>query len=136
MRAHEHLLFGMDIPIARMLGITGQSLGNDMATVMLPYQVDASNSRGEIGGGAIATALDLALAASVRAHDPDNYSVSTVELTSHFLSSCTGDLTVQARCTRRGGRICFAQGEALDAAGRLVATASGVFVLNARSLTR
>lgn len=125
----DGLLFGREIPMARLLGVQGRSLQDDQAVLVLPFRADIANSRGEVSGGAIATALDLALAACVRAHDPQSYTVSTAELTTHFIASGGGDLTMKARCTHLGSRICFAQGETFDAAGKLVATASGVFVL-------
>lgn len=126
-------LFGMDIPLARTTGLIGRSIGEDSAVIQMPYNKALSNSRGDVGGGAIATALDLALAAAVRAHAPDDFSVATVELSTQFVAPCVESLEVRGRCTSRGRRICFAQGEAIDRKGQLVATATGVFALNPRS---
>lgn len=125
-------LFGMHIPMAQAMGLVGHSMGNDCAVVEMPFNEVFANSRGDVSGGAITTVLDLALAAAVRSHDPEGFSVSTVELSTHFLASCASPFMVHARCTRRGKRICFAQGEARDPEDRVVATASGVFILNPR----
>ncbi|MNV62399.1 Thioesterase superfamily protein [compost metagenome] len=115
--------------MAKTMSLVGHAMGDDCAVVEMPFNEVFTNSRGDVSGGAITTVLDLSLAAAVRSHDPEGFSVSTVELSTHFLAPCTSPFKVHARCTRRGKRICFAQGEARDDEDRVVATASGVFVL-------
>ena len=49
------------------------------------------------------------------------------------IASCSGDVTLTARCDRRRRQLSFARGEARDANGKLVATATGVFMLAPRT---
>lgn len=123
------LLFGHDIPLARLYGLVGEQLGYDRATIRMPYRKDLANSRGHVHGGAMAMLFDSALACAVRAHEPQRFGVVTIDLTTHFLKSSTGDVVAHAHCERRGSTLCFARGEALDAQGRLLALATGTFRL-------
>lgn len=127
------LLFGLDIPLARAFGIEGLSIGDDEAQLRLPYDARYANSRGDVSGGAIGVLFDCGLAAAVRSHAPDRFGVVTVDLACHFVASCSGDVTLTARCDRRGRQPSFARGEARDANGKLVATATGVFILAPRT---
>ena len=49
------------------------------------------------------------------------------------IASCSGDVMLTAHCDRRGRQPSFARGEARDANGKLVATATGVFMLAPRT---
>lgn len=123
------LLFGHDIPLAKLYGLVGERLGDDSAEVRMPYRRELTNSRGDVHGGAITMLFDSTLACAVRAHDPQRFGVLTIDLTTHFLAGCAGDVVAHARCERRGARLCFARGEARDALGRLLAIATGTFRL-------
>ena len=126
------LLFGIDIPLARAFGIEGLAVGDDEAQLRLPYDARYANSRGDVSGGAIGVLFDCGLAAAVRSHAPDRFGVVTVDLSCHFIASCSGHVTLTARCDRRGRKLSFARGEARDADGNLIATATGVFILMPR----
>ncbi|HRO58032.1 MAG TPA: PaaI family thioesterase [Burkholderiaceae bacterium] len=127
------LLFGIDIPLASAFGIEGLSVGNDEARLRLPCDPRFANSRGDVSGGAIGVLFDCGLAATVRSHAPDRFGVVTVDLSCHFIASCAGDVTLTARCDRRGRTLSFARGEARDEHGKLIATATGVFILAPRT---
>lgn len=127
------VLFGLPMPMARAMGLRGVSVGGDQAQVSMDTQADMSNSRGQAHGGAIATLLDCTLAAAVRAHDPAGHGVATIDMTLHFVATGSGTLTASAHCDRRGRSISFARGEVRDAAGALVATATGSFKLMPRT---
>lgn len=127
------MFFGLPMAMARAMALRGERIGNDLAQVRMGFQPDQSNSRGDVHGGAIATLLDCALAASVRAHDPAAYGVATIDLTLHFVAAVSGDLVATAHCERRGRSISFARGEVRAADGTLVALATGTFKLIART---
>ena len=131
-----HELFGHSIALARVFGILGEEIGNDRARVRLPYHPDFTNSRGDVHGGALSVLFDSALACAVRAHDPQGFSVITVDLVVHFLASCRSDVLATAHCDRRGRHLCFARGEAFSPEGQLLATASGTFKLQHRLPTQ
>ncbi|MCM2345027.1 PaaI family thioesterase [Acidovorax soli] len=126
------MFFGLPMAMARAMALRGERIGNDMAQVRMGFQPDQANSRGEAHGGAIATLLDCALAASARAHDPAAYGVATIDLTLHYVAAGSGDLIATARCERRGRSISFARGEVRAEDGTLVALATGSFKLIAR----
>lgn len=126
------VLFGLPMRMAQTMAISGEAIGGDFVRLRMRHQEDYTNSRGDVHGGAIASLLDCALSAAVRAHDPANFGVATIDLTLHFLSAGGGDLIASARCERRGRSISFARGEVHTEDGTLVAMASGTFKLMAR----
>lgn len=121
--------FGLPMPMAAALNLTGTHIGGHRAQTLLPPHPAMSNSRGDVHGGLIATLLDCTLAAATRAHDPGRYGVATIDLTLHYLSPGRGALVGRAVCERRGRSVCFARGEAVDADGNIVAMATGSFKL-------
>ena len=127
------VLFGLPMPMARSLGLRGETIGDQRASIRMVYQPELANSRGDVHGGAIASLLDCALASSVRSHDPIAFGVATVDLTLHFVAVGQGDLIASARCERRGRSISFARGEVHSQDGVLVAMATGTFKLIARA---
>ena len=125
-------LFGLPMPMARAMALSGECIGNDRAQVRMAFQPEQANSRGDVHGGAIAALLDCTLASAVRAPDPAGYGVATIDLTLHFLAAGSGELVATACCERRGRSISFARGEVRAADGTLVALATGSFKLIAR----
>lgn len=126
------VLFALPMPMARIMALHGEKIGDDCAQVRMSFQPDQANSRGEVHGGAISTLLDCALASAARAHDPAAFGVATIDLTLHFVTAGRGDLIATARCERRGRSISFARGEVRAEDGTLVALATGSFKLIAR----
>jgi acyl-coenzyme A thioesterase PaaI-like protein len=104
------ILFGLPMPMARAMKLSGERIGEDRAQVRMGFQPDQANSRGDVHGGAIASLLDCALA-----------------------SAGSGDLIATAHCERRGRSISFARGEVRAEDGTLVALATGTFKLMARA---
>jgi len=131
--APADLLFGLRMPMSRVMAFKGERIGDDTARIRMAFQAEQANSRGEVHGGSIATLLDCVLASSCRAHDPEAYGVATIDLSLHYVSAGTGDLIVTARCERRGRSISFARGEVRTESGTLVALATGSFKLIARN---
>lgn len=131
--APADVLFGLPMPMSRVMAFKGERIGDDMAQIRMGFQAEQANSRGEVHGGSIATLLDCVLASSCRAHDPEAYGVATIDLSLHYVSAGKGDLIATARCERRGRSISFARGEVRMEDGTLVAMATGSFKLIARN---
>jgi acyl-coenzyme A thioesterase PaaI-like protein len=53
--------------------------------------------------------------------------MATIDITVSCFEPAVTDLTIQARCLRRGSSIAFCEGEVLDTAGKLIAKASASF---------
>lgn len=123
------MLFGVPIPMSRAMGIVGERVGTDRAQLRMRFQAEQANSRGDVNGGAIASLLDVALAAATRAHDPAAFGVITIDLTLHFVAAASGDVIATSHCERRGRSISFARGEARAEDGTLLALATGTFKL-------
>lgn len=127
--AADGMLFGLPMPMSRVMAFRGERIGEDSAQIRMAFQAEQANSRGEVHGGSIATLLDCALASACRAHDPEAYGVATIDLSLHYVSAGSGDLIATARCERRGRSISFARGEVRMQDGTLVAMATGSFKL-------
>ncbi len=127
------ILFGLPMPMARAMKLSGERIGDDRAQIRMGFQPDQANSRGDVHGGAIASLLDCALASACRSHDPTAFGVATIDLTLHYVSAGSGDLIATDHCERRGRSISFARGEVRSEDGTLVALATGTFKLMARS---
>lgn len=125
-------LFGARVPMVQALGLIGEELRLDYARVRLPFNPAFTNSRHQVHGGAMLAVLDCLLACAARSHDPIGTAVMTVDLSTHFIASASGDLIGEARCLRRGNALAFSQGEIRDSGGKLLATATGTMKLIAR----
>jgi len=119
--------FGFHIPYLELLGVIPISCENDVAITRLPIKDSLHNSRQNIHGGAILSVFDFTLSAAARADDPLGSGLATISMSTNFMAPGDGDLTVEARCVRRGGSVAFCEAVARDDHGTLVATASGAF---------
>ncbi|WP_179404196.1 PaaI family thioesterase [Burkholderia guangdongensis] len=124
--------FGIDVPFMTHIGLVPTSLGDGICVTTLPLRPELANSRGDVHGGTMMSALDFTLSAAARSHDPLRFGVVTVEFTTHFIDRAHTDLTIIGRCIRRGKSLAFCDGEVRDAQDQLVVTARAVFKLIAR----
>lgn len=121
--------FGFHIPYLEHIGVEPISCENDVAVTRMRCEPHLLNSHGHIHGGAIMSVLDFTLSAAGRSHDPLGTGLATIDMSTSFLSPGKSDLTITATCIRRGGSICFCEGEIRDADNQLVAKASASFKL-------
>jgi uncharacterized protein (TIGR00369 family) len=121
--------FGIDVPMVRLIGLQPEHVEEGNARTRLIKKAEILNSRGDIQGGTLMTALDLTLAAAARGHDPVKVAVITIEMNSHFLRPAQTDVTIRAKVLRRGKNIAFCEGEVLDANNHQVCVARGTFKL-------
>ncbi len=121
--------FGIDVPYMEHIGLQPLSLDSDGCRTRLLLQRVLTNSRGDMHGGVLMSALDFTLSAAARAHDPLRYGVVTIDMTTHFYEPGRTDLTVIARCPRRGKSIAFCEGEIVDTYGKVIAVGRATFKL-------
>lgn len=123
------LYFGVDVPFMEHIGLKPLSLDDGCCRTHLSWRPALANSRGDMHGGTLMSALDFTLSTSARAHDARRWGAITIDLTTHFQAPARTDLTVIGRCSKRGKSIAFCEGEVVDAAGTVVAVARAVFKL-------
>jgi len=88
------------------------------------------NKRGVAHGGVVASLLDTALGAAVITSMAPEEWTGTLELSVQFREPVLpGVITAEGRVARRGRSIAFAEGEIRDPAGRILATAHGVWTI-------
>jgi len=118
--------FGLTIPLMDLLGLVPQHVDADSARTFLPWRAELTNSRGDVHGGTLMSVLDFTMSAAARGTDC-TVGMATIDMNTSFLAPAGGDLTVTARCLRRGRSIAFVEGEVRNAAGEMVARATGTF---------
>lgn len=129
--------FGLDIPYLKFLGVEPMLCEDDRAVTRLKIREDLLNSRRAIHGGALMSLLDFTLSAAGRSVDPLGLGMATIDITVSCFEPAVTDLTIQARCLRRGSSIAFCEGEVLDTEGKLIAKASASFkVLKVKSAAK
>jgi uncharacterized protein (TIGR00369 family) len=117
-------------PLVALLGIEIDALGDDEATLRLPYRTELTTIGEVVHGGAIAALADTAVMAACWCFDdpPESLRGSTVDLTVHYLApAMASDLTAHARVLRRGRRLSHVEASVADAAGTHVAHAVGTY---------
>jgi uncharacterized protein (TIGR00369 family) len=120
---------GRKLPFAKLLGIRLISKGGGKARLELEVRPELMNSWGAVHGGATMTLLDIALAVALRSLDAAEKGAITVELKVNFVGPGLGTLVADGRCVHAGKTVAFCEGEVHDSEGKLVATASGTFML-------
>jgi uncharacterized protein (TIGR00369 family) len=98
--------------------------------VALALQPHHLNPGGTLHGGLIATLADTAIGLAVRSALPEDRTHVTAQLDVHFLERVDGG-TVRAtgRSVRTGGRMAYGEGDVRDEDDRLLARASGTFIV-------
>ena len=118
--------FGLEVPFMEYIGLEPVSIEPGIVRTKLRMRPELSNSRGHGHGGVLMSALDFTLASVARSNNPFKIGVSTIEMTTHFLSAATTDLIIEARILREGRRISFCEGDVVDAEGKIICTARAV----------
>lgn len=121
--------FGIDVPLMRYFGLQPVRMEEGLCHTCLPAHPALVNSRGDVHGGTLMATLDFTLSGAARSHAPLETGVITIDMSTHFLAAARGELTLEARCIRRGARIAFCEGEVKDAAGNVVCVARAAFKL-------
>src|ERR1043166_5008130 len=86
--------FGVDIPFMEHIGLRADAIEPGYAKTLLALQPTLLNSRGDIHGGTIMSALDFTLSAAARSHDHHGIGAATIEMSTHFLKPARSDLII------------------------------------------
>ncbi|MCI3242251.1 MULTISPECIES: PaaI family thioesterase [Streptomyces] len=113
------------------LGLTTEALGDDRATLRLPWSDRLSREGGGLSGQALMAAADTATVIAVSAARGAFVPMTTVQQSTSFQRAVTGsDVLIEAVLTKLGRRMAFADITMTDAAsGALAARASTVYAL-------
>jgi uncharacterized protein (TIGR00369 family) len=117
------------IPFVQMLGFELVHLGVDEAQVAVDLRTELTNAWDAAHGGLTMTLLDVALAHAARSPceqgGPSRPGVVTIEMKTSFMRPGTGRLVATGRRLHRTATLAFCEGSVRDAAGELVAHATG-----------
>lgn len=116
---------------ADLLGIDKLELDDQEVIIVLPTSARHANAGGWIHGGVLAGLLDFALGAAVVTTLAEGEWTATQSLTTDFLRpAAPGErLEARARVDRRGKLAAFPSGEVRNAAGDVLARATGVWAV-------
>jgi len=121
--------FAITIPYAGHLGIHRLAEAPGRVTAGLTIVPELMNSWHVAHGGALMSLLDVTCGMSAKSLDPQATGATTVELKVNFLAAATGDLVAEGHARRAGRSLVFVEGEVRDAAGQVLAKATGTFKL-------
>ena len=133
--SQEHIdellnLFNHRAPIARTFGMKLSFTPEGNAVIDLPHNPGLDHALDGIHGGVYATLLDSAgWFTAAAAHDNSCW-LATTEMSIHLLAPASKtSLRAEGRLIRRGNRQDVAEMHLYDSDGKLVAHATGTFVL-------
>ena len=117
-------------PFDELLGLDVVAAEGGEAEVRLVLTPGHLNRRGVAHGGVVSALLDVSLGAAVVSTTTAEEWCGTLELSVQFRDPARrGPLTGRGRVERRGRSVAFAAGEVVDARGRIVAAAHGVWTI-------
>ena len=120
---------GRLIPFATHLGIQLKEQGGGRTLLTLELRPELMNSFHSAHGGVVMTLLDIAMARAACTLDDRAVGAITVEMKTSFIGVCRGTLTAVGQCLHLGTSVAFCEGELRDSEGKLVAKASGTFMV-------
>tara|TARA_Y100001970_G_scaffold60892_1_gene77512 strand:+ start:4132 stop:4560 length:429 start_codon:yes stop_codon:yes gene_type:complete len=117
--------------LAKMIGISPESIGGGECTVSTVVQNEHLNAGGVAHGGLHATMLDTALGgALVSALSKEEWCATAEIDVSYIRPAIEGDtLEASGRVVKRGKNLAHMEGEIIDHNGRLIATAKGTWAI-------
>lgn len=99
----------------------------DVSFTCVPDE-SAYNPIGLVHGGLVCTLLDSVVGCAVQSTLPAGVGYTSIELSVSYLRPVrhdSGELRARGRVVKPGRRVAFAEGDVRDAAGKIVATATG-----------
>ena len=126
-------IFGR-IPYTRLLGMELVGAARGEARVALELREELTRNEGLMHGGAVASLMDTASAFAVMSLLEPGQSTVTIDLTLHFLRPVLrGRIEARARVLRAGRRIATLSIDTTDDAGKLTATATTTYLIQAET---
>jgi len=124
-------IFGR-IPYVRLLGMELVGVARGEARVALEVREELTRNEGLMHGGAVASLMDTASAFAVMSLLEAGQSTVTIDLMIHFLRPVLrGRIEARARVLRAGRRIATLSIDTTDGAGKLTATATTTYLIQA-----
>jgi uncharacterized protein (TIGR00369 family) len=114
-------------PIAMLLQMGITSLAEGRVEFVCDVDESVYNPIGVVHGGLVCTMLDTVAGCAVHTTLPAGVGYTSIELKVNYLRAVrttSGPLTAVGTVTKPGRRVAFAEGEVLDAAGKVVANAT------------
>jgi uncharacterized protein (TIGR00369 family) len=113
-------------PITALFGMRMESAKVGEVVFACTPHASALNPMGGIHGGLVCTLLDSVLGCAAHTTLPAATLYTSIELKVSYLRPVLvgGEIRARGWVTKPGRRVCFAEGEVLDAGGKVVATAS------------
>lgn len=119
--------FGIVVPFLDTIGLAPLRWGDGTAVSRLPWRAGLTNSRGDLQGGSLMTALDFTMSAAARAAYDKPMGAATVDMHSMFLDTSRRDVTIEARCLRAGKSLAFCDAVVKDEDGTVMVRSSATF---------
>ena len=125
------------VPYARFLGLELGEVGPGEVSIHLDVRDELKQNQGVVHGGVIASLIDTASAFAVLTQIEIDESVTTTDLTIHYLRPITiGRMTATARIIRGGRRLFVLTVDLHSATNALVATAVTTYIKIDRNLPK
>jgi uncharacterized protein (TIGR00369 family) len=119
-------------PIGELVQMSIVAVENGGITFSWTPDESMYNPLGLVHGGAVCTLLDTVAACALHTTLPQGVGYTSVEIKVNYLKAVTldsGPLTAVGSVVKAGSRIGFAEGELIDASGKVVATASTTLLI-------
>jgi uncharacterized protein (TIGR00369 family) len=117
-------------PFHRWAGMDLVSVGGGEAELAMDLQPHHFNPQGIVHGGIITALADTAIGLALRSQLRAGLTHRTAQLNVHFLAKGEGNRLVgRGHAVHLGQRMGYGESEVLDGEGRLIARASGTFIV-------
>jgi uncharacterized protein (TIGR00369 family) len=117
-------------PFHQWAGLELISIGNGRAELTMELRPQHFNPQGIVHGGIITALADTAIGLALRSQLRPGLTHRTAQLNVHFLVKGEGSRLVgRGRSVHLGQRMGYGESEVLDGQGRLLARASGTFIV-------
>ncbi len=117
-------------PFHQWAGLELLSVGEGTAELSMELQPHHFNPQGIVHGGIITAIADTSIGLALRSNLRPGLTHRTAQLNVHFLAKGEGNLLVgRGRSLHLGQRMGYGEAEVLDGEGRLLARATGTFIV-------
>src|SRR5205823_12274930 len=117
-------------PFHRWAGLELLSVGDGTAELGMSLLPHHFNPQGIVHGGIITAIADTSIGLALRSQLRAGYTHRTAQLNVHFLAKGEGNVLVgRGRALHLGQRMGYGEAEVTDGTGRVLARASGTFIV-------
>ena len=117
-------------PFHRWAGLELVEVGDGVAELQMDLRPHHFNPQGIVHGGIITAVADTAIGLALRSRLRPGYTHRTAQLNVHFLAKGEGNRLVgRGTAIHLGQRMGYGEGEVQDGEGRMLARATGTFIV-------